>query len=92
MIKLERRVAYYSDNTTVEAKTTRKKFDDNGLVAVVSLYNDGTRELEYSKYKHKDEIQDKKEKAVYLIAQARLEYKSDGGTNPEIEQLIRESR
>ncbi len=90
MARLEQRVAYYADGTVDQGKTEKKTFSNDGLVAVVSLFIDGSRELEYSRYTSADEIDDIGAKIAYLMAQARLEFKSDGGTNPEIDNLVRE--
>lgn len=92
MAKLELRVAYYADGTVDQGKTEKKTFNNDGLVAVVSLFLDGSRELEYSKYNSVDEITDIGEKIAYLMSQARLEFKSDGGTTPEIDNLVRERK
>ncbi len=94
MADLLRRIAVYADATTVEGKTSRKKFNISGLVGVVSFFNDGTRELEplYDPQLFGGEVLGSKE---YKIAQAKinilLEPKSDGGLTFE-ETTLRKTR
>lgn len=95
MAKLNQRLAYYADGNIEVGKTTRKTFDTNGLVGVVSFYEDGSRELEALKDSKEptDEVVNSKE---YFLAQARLKsvqgFKSDGGLTAEDLAILKERK
>lgn len=90
MAKLTHRQAFYADGTIEEGKTKRKSFKTDGLVGVVSFYDDGTREDEGLRPTQK--LSKGLEPDIdTLIAQkhfeAHLQFKYDGGDTGEIKAL-----
>lgn len=85
MTKLERRLAYYANGKIEEGKTNRKQFKTDGLIGVVSFYDDGTRQQEditLPRMATTEETKD--EKIARLMMEASLQFKYDGGDTPEI--------
>lgn len=91
MKKLERRLAYYENGKIVEGKTSRKKFSTDGLIGVVALYNDGTREEESVESKVNLNKTDRAKNTAYLMFEANKQFKHDGGGTPELKALRRKA-
>ena len=89
MPKLERRVAFYQDGKTVEGKTKAKTFSDEGLIGVVSFFDDGTRvQEELGGFTPDDN--NIMGKIAKLRLEKHLEFKHDGGDTYEIKALVQQ--
>jgi len=88
--KLEQRIAYYADGTIIQGKTTRKQFNADNLIGIVSFYTDGTREQEAINAPRELSVElENSETAQYarLILKANLQFKYDGGQTVETKKL-----
>lgn len=96
MPKLNQRLAYYDNGEIKVGKTTRKTFETDGLVSVVSFYEDGTRVEEPLPTPESALDQPLSNDRGHRLAQMRikaiLEPKSDGGLTPEDNEWLREHR
>lgn len=95
MANLEKRIAYYTTGKIDEGKTTRKTFDTNNLIGIISVYDDGTREEEVivSNANVNAAVETNvNAKIAKLRFEAAHEFKHDGGDTPEIIALRRANR
>lgn len=96
MAKLNQRLAYYANGDIKVGKTTRKTFDPEGLVSVVSFYEDGTRIEEPlptpESVLDQPLSDDRNTRIAQWHVQAALEPKSDGGLTREQMEWLRNNR
>ncbi len=96
MAKLNQRLAYYADGTIEVGKTTRKTFKTDGLVSVVSFYEDGSRVEEPLPTPESVLDQPLADDVTHRVAQWRVKAalvpKGDGGLTREELAWLKEQR
>ena len=80
----EKYVALYSTGEIHSSHNERYQFPEEGLVAIISHYIDGNRDIWWN---NQFEAKSDFEKAVVAHATLMTEFKHDGGFNHEIQKL-----
>lgn len=95
MASIDHRVAYYTTGKIEKAKTARKLFDNTNLIGIITVYSDGTHDVEnvLPDPSAEQEIESNPTaKIAKLRFEANKQFKHDGGDTPEIIALRRENR